>query len=461
MLSQLVAKSLVVVNQASGRERQYHLLETIRQYVDEKLVEASEKETIRTWHLKYFLGLSEQAESALRGSEQGDWLVRLDNERDNIRAALEWADQTNLEAGLYLSGRLRRFWDNFDLREGKHWLNRFIQNTESNIYPHARAKALCAWAYILHDFQQLAQAHTAAQECLDLFKACGNQHDEIDGLLVLAWIAGGSGNLAKLIEFAQQALVLSQSLDDTWRKAQALWILGWAHRDESYQAFLEEAIMLLRKEGDLRSLVGSLNILGTFEMLNGNLDSAQIILDEAILLIQQSPRKKQMLNILAEYGQLAMRRGDFDKARAHLEEGASITKELGHRLNYLSFNVRLGYLALWQGDVTKAHTIFTRTVQDFYADQNKEGIAVNFEGLASLNVLIGKPNRAAQLIGWADATREQIGVARWKVEQDDVDRAIAAIRARISDSAFDEAYNNGYTMILDEAIAFVLDTKGE
>ncbi len=461
LLSQLVAKSLVVVNQASGRERQYHLLETIRQYVDEKLVKAGEKETIRTWHLKYFLGLSEQAESALRGSEQGDWLVRLDNERDNIRAALEWADQTNLEAGLYLSGRLRRFWDNFDLREGKHWLNRFIQNTESNIYPHARAKALCAWAYILHDFQQLAQAHTAAQECLDLFKACGNQHDEIDGLLVLAWIAGGSGNLAKLIEFAQQALVLSQSLDDTWRKAQALWILGWAHRDESYQAFLEEAIMLLRKEGDLRSLVGSLNILGTFEMLNGNLDSAQIILDEAILLIQQSPRKKQMLNILAEYGQLAMRRGDFDKARAHLEEGASITKELGHRLNYLSFNVRLGYLALWQGDVTKAHTIFTRTVQDFYADQNKEGIAVNFEGLASLNVLIGKPNRAAQLIGWADATREQIGVARWKVEQDDVDRAIAAIRARISDSAFDEAYNNGYTMILDEAIAFVLDTKGE
>ena len=43
-------------------------------------------------------------------------------ERDNIRAALEWAARTNVKAGLYLSNRLRIFWEHYEFREEVRWL---------------------------------------------------------------------------------------------------------------------------------------------------------------------------------------------------------------------------------------------------------------------------------------------------------------------------------------------------
>jgi hypothetical protein len=80
---------------------------------------------IRTRHLKYFSQLAEVAESALRGPTQVEWMARLNDERDNIRSALDWADKTNVEAGLYISSRLGRFWESFDIREENNWLSKF------------------------------------------------------------------------------------------------------------------------------------------------------------------------------------------------------------------------------------------------------------------------------------------------------------------------------------------------
>ena len=86
--------------------RRYHLLDTIRQYALEKLIETSAHENIRIQHLSYFLALAEQAGLALKGPGQVEWLARLLNERDNLRAALDWAAKTNVEAGLALPSSL-------------------------------------------------------------------------------------------------------------------------------------------------------------------------------------------------------------------------------------------------------------------------------------------------------------------------------------------------------------------
>ena len=77
---------------------------------------------MRDRHLNYFLVLARSFEPALQGVDQSAWLERLFLERHNIRAALEWADRTNVHAGLYLSGRLRAFWERCELPEEKHWL---------------------------------------------------------------------------------------------------------------------------------------------------------------------------------------------------------------------------------------------------------------------------------------------------------------------------------------------------
>ena len=115
-------KSFVVVHQQAGYETRYGFHEVVRSFAQEKLVEAGEEKTIRDRHLKYYLELLRQLEPARQSADQDLWLERLFVERDNIRAALEWAARTNVQAGLYISNRLRTFWENYDLREEARWL---------------------------------------------------------------------------------------------------------------------------------------------------------------------------------------------------------------------------------------------------------------------------------------------------------------------------------------------------
>ena len=113
---------MVVVDQEAPHETRYHFHNMVRKYALEKLLEAGEENTIRDRHLDYFLDLSRKFEPALRGVDQLFWLERLFVERDNIRAAMQWAAKTNVQAGLYLSGRLQAFWESYDLPEEKRWL---------------------------------------------------------------------------------------------------------------------------------------------------------------------------------------------------------------------------------------------------------------------------------------------------------------------------------------------------
>ena len=99
------------------------------------------------------------------------------------------------------------------------------------------------------------------------------------------------------------------------------------------------------------------------------------------------------------------------------------------------------------------------TTESFHADQNKNGLAFVLDKMASLYVVINKPELAARLISWSDATRKEMGDPRPRIEQADLDRDIAAIRAKIGADAYETAYNAGWRLTLDEAVAFALGGK--
>ena len=75
------------------------------------------------------------------------------------------------------------------------------------------------------------------------------------------------------------------------------------------------------------------------------------------------------------------------------------------------------------------------------------------EGLATLHLNQGQPERAARLFAWADATRERIGNDRPPIEQAEVDKDIAACLAELGEPAFSNACNEGKKMSPPEAIA--------
>jgi hypothetical protein len=103
--------------------------------------------------------------------------------------------------------------------------------------------------------------------------------------------------------------------------------------------------------------------------------------------------------------------------------------------------------------------ILVETTENFHRDQNKSGLDFALDKMASLYVVIDKPEVAARLIGWSDATRKEIGDPRPRIEQADLDRDITTIKAKIGSSAFEVAYDSGRRMTLDEAVTLALDTN--
>jgi predicted ATPase len=91
LLSRLVDKSLVSVAEHGGVEARYRLLETIRQYGQEKLLESEETDYIGARHALFFLHLAEEAEPRINSADRSRRLERLEKDHDNLRAALAWS----------------------------------------------------------------------------------------------------------------------------------------------------------------------------------------------------------------------------------------------------------------------------------------------------------------------------------------------------------------------------------
>jgi predicted ATPase/DNA-binding XRE family transcriptional regulator len=457
LMSQLVAQSLVNVNQASGREKRFHVHEAIRQYAHEKLVEAGESENIRSLHLKYYLKLSELDDPALHGIQQMEWFGLINVERGNIRVALEHALQTDLEAGLYLAGRLIRYWENYDLREGLTWTTEFVQKQESKNYPRARAIALLTQGDILWYLQQFDAGRSIAKECLALFRACGDQQGEYEGLMLMGAVLQFQEGMEEKVQVQKQALDLAISIGDTWRRARVLAALGWDQRDpEQAREYWEEAIILFRQLGDWRSLVHTLGILSFTLLSNGDVESAKKFQDEALEANQHTNDKWGMEFVLTGKSHIALMQGNYEQARAFLQKNLDFLKEVGNRMGYLWGYARLGYVALREGNVAEAHHILIEVIGSFHKDKNKNGLAFSLEKMASLYVVLDKPEDAARLIGWSDRTRKALGEPRPRREQIDLDRDIASISAKTGNGTFEKYHKEGMAMTIEEAVALAV-----
>jgi predicted ATPase/DNA-binding XRE family transcriptional regulator len=277
LIASLLDKSLLqrtFDHEARGSPR-FSMLVTVQRFALEYLSQMSDEAEIHNRHLDYFLDLAERAESALKGPAQVEWLARLKNESDNLRATLNWAAKTKaIEAGLYIAGRLRSL--RIYLNEGERWLIEFINRPESHNYPMALAKALYAHGSILWQLQRFSEAHDATKESLAISRSCCDRQGEIDGLYLLGSIMQHLDSQESKAEIELEALALAKSLGDRWRQAEVLADLGWDHSDyPRARAYWEEAAQLYREVGDLISLVDLLGALGNLELLYGDIKSAQ------------------------------------------------------------------------------------------------------------------------------------------------------------------------------------------
>ena len=189
VLAHLVDKSLVLAEDQDGEER-YRLLETVRQYAQDRLRDAGEAAAVRNWHRDWFLELVERAEPNLQGPEQAIWFERLETEHDNLRAALAWSetDSGGLEAGLRLAAPMWWFWIlRGHLREGRDRLERMLALSPAPTV--ARAKALQGAGYLAFAQGDYDHARALMEESLVLSRQLGDKRGIAIALAQLGRVA--------------------------------------------------------------------------------------------------------------------------------------------------------------------------------------------------------------------------------------------------------------------------------
>jgi predicted ATPase/class 3 adenylate cyclase len=212
-LQSLLDKNLLKQTEVDGEAR-FSMLETIREYAREKLLESGENERVRARHLNASLQFAEDAAPQLAGPDQMQWLQRVESEHDNLRAALSWAiAQAESIAALRLSGALGWFWFvRGHLSEGRQWLQQTFalgrRATDmarmSSDYRGWHAKALQAGAKLAEAQGDYATTQALNEESLVLFRALG---DKPGIALSLVW----SKNSNRLKRHGFQSLIVART----------------------------------------------------------------------------------------------------------------------------------------------------------------------------------------------------------------------------------------------------------
>ncbi|MCA1701441.1 MAG: AfsR/SARP family transcriptional regulator, partial [Actinobacteria bacterium] len=175
LLAQLVSKSLVVARSGSSTEH-FRLLETIRAYAAERLEQADESAALRGAHARFYLELAERAEPELTGPQQVEWFERLEAERANLRAAIEWSlSQGDGELALRLAGALVLFWRvRCHFSEGRELLGACI-SAGDGADPRLQAKAVWGAGLLTLMNGDFAGAITLVEQSLTRYRQLANR----------------------------------------------------------------------------------------------------------------------------------------------------------------------------------------------------------------------------------------------------------------------------------------------
>jgi len=326
VLAQLVNKSLVTVEHADVGPTRYRMLETIRQYAQDRLLERDEVGPTRDRHLSYFLQLAERAEPELRRADQVVWLDRLEADLSNLRAALEWSLQRDhlAEAGLRLAAMLMWFWHIRDRKfEGVDWLERTL----------------------------LAEVQTRGIEPLSQARILARSN----ALNAAGFLTYIRGNHAKQVAFVEEGLALSRELGDGHRRSTAFaqWILA----DVAYgqqnigraQALFEESLALYQEIGDQFGVAECLYSLGDIMFRVGDDERATMLQERSLALRKEIGDKDGMAEIYRHLGRIALWKGDLHQAIQLTETSQTLFREVGNKWGMVVINYFLGRIALVEG----------------------------------------------------------------------------------------------------------------
>ena len=417
MLSTLEDKSLLSFDQG-GR---FGMHELIQHFAYAKLVKAGDLESTREKHLKYFLGLAEEAEPALYAAQQRQWLERLEKDHDNLRAALKWSlESRNAALSARLGGALSRFWGLHGyLAEGRQWLEQVIAIFDlGNDIPVIKAKVYRGAGMLAWRQSDYSKAVDYTEKSLLLMRQVEDQPMICSILQSLATIESARGNYTRSKAILEEVLALDRESGNRENLAYDLGSLAdVAFQQGNYipaKSFYEESLAMHRERGDKNSIAICLHNLGEVYHQIGNDTKSLVLTTEAVYLFRELGVKQGLAVSLANLGELTFQGGDHEHGLRLYREALILQQELGAK-----------------GDILSILLI-----------------------LASYALQTGKPARSVILYAVSHSIQLTIDAAMSVAQMNEYEANLDRARSQLDPAAYAEAWSIGCAMTMEEAIAF-------
>jgi non-specific serine/threonine protein kinase len=429
-LTSLVEKSLLQAEHDNGGTR-YRLLESMRHYARERLVERGEEAVVARAHAAAYLALAEALGESYESTPDRAWFSQAQPDLENWRSALAWTldARGDLMLGQHLAAALRSIWNFFAPAEGRSWVRKAAQTVDAATDEAVIAKLDLAEAALDASLYQYKAAYGAAEHALALCRRLGDVRGEMEAqrragqaLIFLERIAEGETQL-------RAALATAEALGLRKTAVGALITLATARRfagdAAEARARLAEALAAARATGfDRQAALVALDF-AELEFEGGDVNAALRLVSKALDEYRGQRNASPLANGLSNMAAYLVALERYPEARSAARDALTLGRDV-------------------QGEVQVAFTV-----------QHLAAIS----GLRPADHAVRARDdrlRAARLLGYADARFAALGAVREHTEQQEYHKLLAALRDAFGDDALAKLMAEGSAWTEDHAAAEAL-----
>jgi len=421
-LQSLINQSMVnYVEQRDGQPR-FTMLETVREYAQERLLASGQYEDLRQRHFAHYLAVAEQAAPQLRGPRQAVLVKELEHDHNNLRAALTWAlEHKNVSVALRLGTALEEFWRlHGHGHEGRDWLERAL-----------------------------------------MLDPLGPSALLADAMAATGGLAHNAGDLAAAIKWHRLALGQYRTLDNKRGIAESLSKLGAVtqsqYRFRRSEVLCRCGLALFRHLEDERGIALAAGRLAWTTLFVGSLTEARTLAEESLHRCRRLGDTAYIASALSNLGITTLFQGDPVQARRLFEESLGLQRKLENPWGISENLMQLGWALLLGPEPCHATSRFQESLRIQLNLRDLNTIAYCLEGYGSAAMRCSQQaERTAFLAGAAAAIRAQLGIRRRPPEQALEDQLVAEGHAQIGKQAWDTAWRAGHYAELGEVIRDVV-----
>jgi predicted ATPase/class 3 adenylate cyclase/TolA-binding protein len=501
LMSQLAEKSIIIYDEENER---YRILESIKQYGEEKLIESKETDTVFSRHLQYYTDLSVTAAPQLTGNEAILWLEKLETSHSNIQSAIEWSiEKGDKESGIRLAGVTGKFWDmRGHYSAGRYLLESTLNNVKGinksvigqalywsgtlavvlgdndkaqNIFEeyltlsreesdkNGIAKSLTGLGNVFNNRGNFEQARSLYEESLLIRRELGDKIYIAESLNGLGTISIKHGNSEQGQKYFEECLQIYRELGKKQGISPILCNLGVvAFQQDNFdlaQKYFEESLSLCIEMGDKNVTASSLTGLGTTAHGRGNYELAWKYYEESIVLLKEIGNKRGLAISISNLGFLSQINKNYEEAKKYFEEFLLLSRETGDKNGIAESLLRIGEMEFILGNHEIAKNLFKQCLELRIETSYNAGIAITLLNIAGVLCAEDRNSAALNILGAAEALFISTGKILNDTEQNLREQLVCELHEKFNEEEYMNYFEEGKNLSLEKAYQFAMNNE--